>query len=342
MPNTQETLRKFQVFRNGGSPIISSPAEIKDSVAQLISGGALSLKDGELIDVRYKSSREDTEIKSLLGVAYVDQERQDELSIAWTSSTSDFSIVSGNETYATIQLNIEPNGEGGWRIASTINPNSLRFNSSTASGVTTYTLQVKNNSGDTWVNTNATFTVDVEKFVDKMEIVSGTWDTSVTPHVFKPSARGKDLAIELDYSIGGASSTVYVEIPQSVYMEAIVSGDVWVSNGTPSTTTSGHTYIRLQNEAGEYVYVDVTTLVNVITSITGEANLNGNTSYVAVHATTNNGAVTLSSELKHSTVSVDSNADSLTGTDGVLTNSNLSSIESYVDNYDCGTYTFGS
>lgn len=342
MPNTQETLRKFQVFRNGGSPIISSPAEIKDSVAQLISEGALSLKDGELIDVRYKLSQEDTEIRSLFGVAYVDQESQDELSIAWTGSTADFNIVSGNANYATIQLGITQSAEGEWSITSTINPSSLNFASSTANGVTTYTLQVKNNTSNEWVNTNATFSVDQEKFVDKMEIVTGTWDTSVTPHVFTPSASGKDLAIKLTYSIGGTSQIVYVEIPQNVYMEAIVSGDVWVSEGTPSTTTSGHTYIRLLNEAGDYVYVDVTTLVNVITSITGEANLNGNTSYVAVHATTNNGAVTLSSELKHSTVSVDSNADSLTGTDGVLTNSNLSSIESYVDNYDCGTYTFGS
>lgn len=342
MPNVQETLRKFQVFRNGGAPIISSPGEIKDSIAQLISGGTLSLKDGELIDVRYKSSREDTEIKSLLGVAYVDQESQDALSIAWTSSAADFSIVSGNANYATIQLGITQTADGVWSIASTINPSSLNFASSTVNGVTTYTLQVKNNTSNEWVNTSATFTVDVEKFVNSMEIVPGTWDTEHEPHTFTPSPSGKDLAIELDYSIGGASSTVYVEIPQSVYMEAIVSGDVWVSNGTPSTTTSGHTYIRLLNEAGDYVYVDVTTLVNVITSITGEANLNGNTSYVAVHATTSNGAVTLSSELKHSTVTVDSNADSLTGTDGVLTNSNLSSIESYVDNYDCGTYTFGS
>lgn len=341
MPNTQETLRKFQVFRNGGTPIISTPSDIKVSVASLISSGSLVLNDGELIDVRYKFNSEDTVIRSLFGVAYVDHDNQDALSIAWTSSTSDFSIVSSNETYATIQLNIEPNGEGGWRIASTVNPNSLRFNSSTASGVTTYTLQVKNNSDNNWVDTDATFTVDVEKFVNEMKIVTGTWDTSQMPHVFTPSASGKDLAIELDYSIGGASSIVYVEIPQSVYMEAITGGDVWVSDGSVASTTIGHTYIRLMNEAGEYVYVDVTTLVNVITSVTGEAALNGNTSYVAVHATTNNGAVTLSSELKHSTVSVNSN-DSLTGTDGVLTNSNLSAIESYVDNYDCGTYTFGS
>ena len=173
-----------------------------------------------------------------------------------------------------------------------------------------------------------------------MTVEAGGWNREVNPPVFNPDPRGKEYAIKLVYSIGGQTNTVFVEIPESVYMEAITGGDVWVSNGTPSTTTSGHTYIRLINEAGKYVYVDVTTLVNVITSITGEANINGNTSYVAVHATTNNGAVTLSSELKHSTVSIDSNNDSLTGTDGVLTNSNLSAIEGYVDNYDCGTYRF--
>lgn len=339
MPNLQETLRKFQVFRNGGTPIISTPSEIKNSVAELIRNDKLVLKDGELIDVRYKLSQEDTEIRSLFGVAYVDHDNQDALSIAWTSSISDFSIVSGNKTYATIQLGVTENPTGTWTITSTINPSSLNFASSTVNGVTTYTLQVKNNESNAWVDTSATFTVDVEKFVDSMNIVTGTWNTERDPHVFTPSPDGKDLAIELKYSIGGASSIVYVEIPQSVYMEAITGGDVWVSDGSVASTTIGHTYIRLMNEAGEYVYVDVTTLVNVITSVTGEAALNGNTSYVAVHATTNNGAVTLSSELKHSTVSVNSN-DSLTGTDGVLTNSNLSAIEGYVDNYDCGTYRF--
>lgn len=338
MSNVQETLRKFQVFRNGGTPIISTPGEIKNSIAQLISGGTLSLKDGELIDVRYKSSQEDTEIKSLLGVAYVNQERQDELSIAWTSSAADFSIVSGNANYATIQLGITQTAEGVWSITSTINTKSLRFDSSTASGVTTYTLQVKNNTSDTWVDTNATFTVDEEKFVDSLSIVKGTWNDDT----FTEDPSGTEEAIKLVYKIGGSQQApVYIRIPQEIYMEAIVSGDVWVSDGTGSTT-SGNTYIRLLNEAGTYVYVDVTTLVNVITSVTGETTINGSGSYVAVLASTSNGAVTLSSELKHSTVTVDSNADSLTGTNGVLTNSNLSSIESYVDNYDCGTYTFGS
>ena len=335
------TLRKFQVFRNGGSPIIDTVSNIKSRVATMINNGDLVLQDGEFIDVRYKLTQGDPEIRSLLGVAYVDGSNN--LTITWTGGGGNgdgTTIVNGNQTYNTVQLGVTENPTGTWTLTSVINPNSLNFATSTTNGVTTYTLQVKNNTSNNWVDTNATFTVDQEKFVDSLDIVTGTWNTSVTPHVFTESPSGTDLAIKLIYSIGGAtSSPLYIEIPSSVYMDAVTGGDVWVSDGTGGTT-SGNTYIRIQNEAGEYVYIDVTTLVNAITSVTGEAALNGNGSYVAVQAVTTNGAVTLSSELLHSAVTVNSQNDSLSGTNGVLTNASLTSIESYVDNYDCGTFTF--
>lgn len=336
------TLRKFQVFRNDGTPFVGSISDIKAAVATMISNNGLTLSDGELINIRYKDSQQSTEIKSLLGTAYVSN---NQLTIAWTdagNTVGGVEIVGGDESYATVQLGVTEDPAGTFTLTSVINPSALNFKSTTANGVKTYTLQVKNNTQNAWVDTSATFTVDEEKFVDSMEIVTGTWNTSVTPHVFTPSATGADLAIELDYSIGGASTTVYVEIPDSVYMEAITGGDLWVSQGTPSTTTAGNTYIRLQNEAGEYVYVDVTSLVNTITSITGEASLNGSSSYVAVHASTPaSGVVALTSELLHSTVTVNTN-DSLSATNGVLTSNNISVIENYIDNYDCGTFTLNN
>lgn len=337
------TLRKFQVFRNDGTPFVGSIANIKEAVATMIANNGLMLSDGELINIRYKDSQQSTDIKSLLGTAFVSN---NQLSIAWTdagNTVGGVEIVGGNQSYATIQLGVTEDPAGTFTLTSIINPSALNFKSTTANGVKTYTLQVKNNTQNAWVDTSASFTVDEEKFVDSMEVVTGTWNTAVTPHVFTPSATGTDLAIELDYSIGGSSTVVYVEIPSSVYLEAITGGDLWVSQGTPASTTSGNTYIRLQNEAGEYVYVDVTGLVNTITSITGEASLNGNSSYVAVHASTPaNGVVALTSELLHSTVTVNTTNDSLSATNGVLTGNNISVIENYIDNYDCGTFTLNS
>ena len=194
--------------------------------------------------------------------------------------------------------------------------------------------------------------VDNQGGIDAGSVVDGFYKeiSSVTRFVYKNGDNYyyyDDQGQQQSYTYDGETVHTYIEFTLTNGDKVRINADelnTYVQNGQLRVDTSQNkTFLDLRYNSNPQavtapVSIDVTDLVNEIASITGEATINGTPSYVSVMATTSNGAVTLSSELLHSTVT--NTNDTLSGTNGVLTNASLSVIENYIDNYDCGTFTF--
>lgn len=154
------------------------------------------------------------------------------------------------------------------------------------------------------------------------------------------------LKLEIGTTPSDIESIVYVPIPDFTYL---VSGAVSISSDT----------LTLTNDDGSTITIDISGLKN-INSIDGDyfgsetdyTTTTGNGDYVRVKATTTTDASTgekstaLVSQTKNSNVTYAGDGiahtaanDELAASDGLLTYAAVETIEHYIDQYDCGTYT---
>lgn len=153
------------------------------------------------------------------------------------------------------------------------------------------------------------------------------------------------LKLEIGTSPTQINSIVYVSIPDFTYLV----------RGAVDVTTDE---LTLTNDDGSTVVIDISALKN-INAINGDHfgtdtsdAITGNANYVRVKATTTTNVSTgekstaLVSETRNSAVTYAGDGiahtaanDVLSATDGLLTHASVQSIEHYIDQYDCGTYT---
>ena len=139
--------------------------------------------------------------------------------------------------------------------------------------------------------------------------------------------------IRLDLTVNGVAllNPIFIILPEHHFSDTHVSNMV---------LNISQNKLTLQRTDGVNVDVNIGSLVG-IGNIVGETAVSNTGSFIAVTATTTNHITTLSSEVKTTTVTYDSNNDALsTSANGILTNTCVDTIENYVDNYNCGTFTF--
>lgn len=109
-----------------------------------------------------------------------------------------------------------------------------------------------------------------------------------------------------------------------------------------------HTWILLNMVNGDKVYVNADELKtdNNTYAISGELRVDevNDKTYIDIHNNLHPDDIAFSIDvtmlnLKEAVIVYDSVNDTMTTTDGYLTNTSLSVIESYIDNYDCGSFS---
>ena len=415
----QTTLRKLQIFRNDGTPLMLAPEVIKSRIEEAL-GTSITLLDGEFIDIRYFKGHHEGNtwkvltvqsnkeiyleptseniaaikqygvITGLVGVGVSYDKTQGEIGASHTATSIQWieggegntNVETGSQDSDVIKIGVTENPEGNFIVTGTISlanlASRLQFDGPVEdNGKLKYTLQGTDN-GSTW-NNLASFDIEKESFVESGEVVyslkadatevsgwAASWDSKykvlnntrllwysgnpgnlASQEAFikygETNNRGEWL-LKLTIKSNGVTTytteDIYIPLPDLTYL---VSGNVNLLTDK----------LNLVHDNGTTVEINIAALhnINVINgdhfgSETTDTST-GSGDFIRVKATTTTDSstgeksTTLTSETKNSTVSAGNN-DTLSATDGLLTNAAVATIENYIDNYDCGTFTLNS
>lgn len=101
-------LRNLQLYRNSGV-LVGNIESVKTAIEGALLQRGLVLSDGEPIIVRYKETENDTNIKGLFGIAYVNLD-EGVNSILWIDSFVDIITEPHEDDYVTLTHTVDSNG----------------------------------------------------------------------------------------------------------------------------------------------------------------------------------------------------------------------------------------
>lgn len=310
----EQSLRKLQIFRNG-ELLTGSVAEVKDRINQAL-GKDITLKDGEPISIRYRV-KENGEIKSLFGVAYVPTEGTP--SILWTPNQSDLVLDTNGDDYVTLDYILDESTGNytltvGAKTKSVYDAKSAEGETPAVDGLAT-ALDVKN------YVTEQIGSIKIPEYTIQETTTTDTIEHLKSYQLFKDGVAvdGSIIDIPKDYLVKSASlETVTVVDNPQVGFEV---GDKYIDFVINTKEDNG---------TEKHLYINVSDLVDVYTQGNG-ISIEGNK--ISVKITENEKYIAVDGDGIHT--NVQTIADATKESNGLAT---ALDVKEYVDNYDCGTF----